>query len=105
MDPDADPDPSIFINGLQDSNKKLIFCIKSFSAYYSLKVLLHHFSKIKSQKEVTNSKNQGFSCYFYLMIEGSGAVSGSIPLTNGSGSGSMRPKNMWIWIRICSTGL
>ncbi len=33
------------------------------------------------------------------MIEGSG----SIPLTNGSGSGPMRPKNMWIrwiWIRI-----
>jgi hypothetical protein len=30
------------------------------------------------------------------MIEGSG----SIPLTNGSGSESMRPKNMWIRIRI-----
>jgi hypothetical protein len=31
------------------------------------------------------------------MIEGSG----SLPLTNGSGSGSMRPKNLWIrWIRI-----
>jgi hypothetical protein len=26
---------------------------KSFSAYYFLKVLLHHFSKITSQKEVT----------------------------------------------------
>jgi hypothetical protein len=36
------------------------------------------------------------------MIEGSG--SGSIPLTNGSGPGSMRPKNMWIrWIRIRNT--
>jgi hypothetical protein len=34
-----------------------------------------------------------------MMIEGSGAVAGSIPLTSGSGSG--RPKNMWIrWIRI-----
>ncbi len=32
--------------------KKLIF-IKSFSAYYFLKVLLHNFSKIKSQKEIT----------------------------------------------------
>jgi hypothetical protein len=35
------------------------------------------------------------------MIEGSGAGAraGCIPLTNGSGSG--RPKNMWIrWIRI-----
>jgi hypothetical protein len=31
------------------------------------------------------------------MIEGSGAGVGSIPLTTGSGSG--RPKNMWIRIR------
>ncbi len=40
------------------------------------------------------------------MIEGSGSRagsgSGSIPLTNGSGSG--RPKNTWIrWIRIRNT--
>ncbi len=68
-----------------------------FSAYYFLKVHLHHFSKIKSQKESQNSRNQGFSSYFCMMIEGSG--SGSIPLTSGSGSG--RPKNMWIRIRIC----
>ncbi len=41
------------------------------------------------------------------MIEGSGSGSragsrsGSIPLTSGSGSGSWRPKNMWIrWIQI-----
>ena len=60
---------------------------------------VHHFSKIKSQKESQNSRNQGFSYYFCMMIEGSG--SGSIPLTSGSGSGSGRPKNMWIrWIRI-----
>jgi hypothetical protein len=76
---------------------------KSFSAYYFLKVFLHNFSKVKSQKEVKNSRNQGFSYYFCLMIEGSrsesGAGSGSISLTNGSGS--KRPKNTWIrWIRI-----
>jgi hypothetical protein len=45
-----DPDLSNFIIDLQDANKKLIFK-KSFPAYYFLKV--HHFSKIKSQKEVT----------------------------------------------------
>ena len=56
---------------------------KKISAYYFLKVLLHHFSKM-SQKEVTKSKNQGFSYYFCLMIEGSGSIS----LTNGYGSGS-----------------
>ncbi len=32
--------------------RKLIFC-KSFSAYYFLKVHFYHFSKIKSQKDVT----------------------------------------------------
>ncbi len=44
-----------------------------------------------------NSRNQGFSYYICLMIEGSGsrAGSGSIPLTNGSGW----PKNTWIRIR------
>jgi len=35
-----DPDPAIFVIDLQDA-----------SAYYFLKVHLHHFSKIKSQKE------------------------------------------------------
>ncbi len=64
------------------------------TAYYFLKLHLHHFSKIKSKKESQNSRNQGFS--YYMMIEGCG--SGSIPLTNGSGSGSGRSKNMWIRI-------
>jgi inorganic pyrophosphatase len=45
------PDTSIFIIDRQDANKKQIKK-KSFSAYYFLKVLLHHFSKVKSQKEV-----------------------------------------------------
>jgi hypothetical protein len=57
-DPEADPEPSIFIMDLRDANKKLIK--KSFSVYYFLKVLLSHFSKTKSQKKSQNSKNQGF---------------------------------------------
>jgi hypothetical protein len=54
MDPDSDPDadPAIFVTDLQEANKKQIFS-KIFSHYYFLKVHLHHFSKIKSQKEVT----------------------------------------------------
>jgi hypothetical protein len=81
-----------------DASKKLIFNT-IFSAYYFLKVHLHHFSKIKSQKESQNTRNQGFS-YYFCMIKGSG--SGSIPLTSESGSG--RPKNMWIrWIWIRTT--
>ncbi len=93
-----DPDPAIFVIDLQDASKKQI-CYTIFSAYF-LKVHLHHFSKMKSQKESQNSKNQGFSYYFCMMIEGSG--SRSIPLTSGSGSG--RPKIMWIrWIRNTAT--
>ena len=82
-----------FVIDLQDVSKKLIFNTV-FSAYYVLKVHLHHFSMIKSQKESQNRRNQGFAYYFCMMIK-SGA--GSIPLTSGSGSG--RPKNMWIRIR------
>ncbi len=74
----------------QKTNFKKFFCI------YFLKVHLHHFLKTKSQKEVTSSRNQGFSYYFCLMIEGSGSGAGSVPLTSGSGSGSRRPKNIWI---------
>ncbi len=97
-----DPDPAIFVIDLQEASKKLIFNT-IFSAYYFLKVHLHHFSKIKSQKEPQNSRNQGFYYYFCMTIEGSGSRagsgSGSISLTSGSGSG--RPKNMCIrWIRI-----
>jgi hypothetical protein len=47
-----DPDPDIFIIDIQDANKKNNLK-KSFSAYYFLKLHLHHFSKIKSQKGVT----------------------------------------------------
>ncbi len=70
--------------------KKLILTIFNtiFSAYYFLKVHLHNFLKIKSQKESQNIRNQGFSYYFCMMIEGSG----SIPLT--SGSRSWRPKHV-----------
>jgi hypothetical protein len=50
MDPDPDPDPAIFIIDLQGADKKLSCFKKSFSAYYFLKVHLHHFSKIKIQK-------------------------------------------------------
>jgi hypothetical protein len=52
LDPDSDPDPAVFVIDVQDANKKLILK-KNFSAYYFLKVNSHHFSKIKSQKEVT----------------------------------------------------
>jgi hypothetical protein len=75
------------VSDLKDDNK--FFFILSFFAYYFLKPHLLHFSKVKSQKEVTKSGNQGLSYYFCLMIEG---------------SGSGRPKNIRILrIRIRST--
>jgi hypothetical protein len=74
MDPDTDP--AIFVLDLQDANKKL-----SFSAYYFLVEHFHNFSKIKVVKKSQNSRNQVFSYYFCLMIEGSGFV------TQAKGSG------------------
>jgi hypothetical protein len=50
-----DPDPAIFIMDLQDA-KKVGYPVpnkKYFSVYYFMEVHLHHFSKTKSQKEVT----------------------------------------------------
>jgi hypothetical protein len=70
-----------------------------------LKVHLHHSSKIKSYKKKSqNSRKQGFSSVFCLLMEGSG--SGTVQINYGSGCGSRRPKNirllqnrMPIWIR------
>jgi hypothetical protein len=80
-----DPDPAIFVIDLQDASKKLIFNT-IFSAYYFLKVHLHTFSEIKSQKESQNRRNQGFSYYFCMTIKGSG----SIPLTSGPDRGGRK---------------
>ncbi len=44
----------------------------AFFAYYFLKLLLSHFSMIKSHKEVTNQQESRFFLLFCLMIEGSG---------------------------------
>jgi hypothetical protein len=83
-DPDPDPDPAIYVTDLQNASQKLI--LNKISAYYFLKLHLHHFSKIKRQKESQNNRNRGFSHYFCMMIEGSG-----------------KPKNLWIRIRIRNT--
>ncbi len=71
---------------------KLIFSL-SFFAYFFLKLHLHHFSKIKSHKEVAKQYESGFSYNFCLMKEGSG----SVPHTNGSGSGKPKNRNTAIW--------
>ncbi len=46
---------------------KNIFCLSLFKGTFT------SFSKIKSQKESRNIRNQGFSYYFCMMIEGFGS--------------------------------
>jgi hypothetical protein len=60
----VDPETAIFVIDLQDANKKLTE--KSYSANYFLKVHLHHFSKIKSPKEVTKQLESRFFLLFLL---------------------------------------
>ncbi len=79
----------LIFSSLSSRRQQKNYFKQKFSAYCFLKVHLHHFSKIKKSQ---NNRKQGFSYYFCLMIEGSG----SVPLTNGSGS--RRPKNIQIRI-------
>jgi hypothetical protein len=107
MDPDSDPDlgsgSCYFRHWPSRCQQKTYFLTQLFLLITFCKVHLHNFLKIKSQKESQNCRNQGFTYYFCMMIEGSGAGAGSIPLTSGSRSGSGRPKNRWIRIRIRNT--
>jgi hypothetical protein len=57
-----------------------------YTAFYFLKVHLHNFSEIKSQKEVTKQQESRF--FFLLLLDDT--------IREGSGSGSRRPKNIWI---------
>jgi hypothetical protein len=57
------PDHAIFVIDLQDASKKLIFHT-IFSASYFLKLHIYHLSKIKSQKQSQNRRNQGFLTIF-----------------------------------------
>jgi hypothetical protein len=65
---DPDPDPAIFVIDLQDASKKLIFqhnvfCLLLFEATFT------SFFKDKISKRVTKCSNQGFSYYFWMMIQ------------------------------------
>ncbi len=93
---DPDPDPAIFVIDLQDANKKLIKK-KSFFDYLFWRYINIIFKDKKSKR---SHKAVGIKIYLTI-FDCWGSGFGSIPLPNGSGSGSRRPKNMWIrWIRI-----
>jgi hypothetical protein len=82
---DPDPDPAIFVIDLQDANHKNKF-FKQIVLLITFFISIYIVFQVKSQKESQNSRNQGFSFYFCMVVEG---------------SGSRRPKNMWIrWFRI-----
>ncbi len=108
MDPDSVPDPDpgpgscYYCNWPSRCQQKTNFLTQFFLLITFWSYIYIIFQRLKIQQKSQNSRNQGFSYYFCMMIKGSG--SGSIPLPSGSESGPGRPKNMWIrWIRIRNT--
>jgi hypothetical protein len=87
-DPTPDPDPAIFVSDLQDDNSNFC-CFLYFLRFTFWSYIYINCQRLKVIKKSQNSGNRGFSYYFCLIIEGSGAR------TNGSG----RPKNIRIRIR------
>ncbi len=76
-----------------------VFLLITFWRYPGYIYIIFHRQKVKKKSQ--SRSNQGFTYFFYLVIEGSGSVS----LTNGSRSGSRRAKNIRIRrIRIRNTG-
>jgi hypothetical protein len=93
------PDPAIFVSGLQDANKN------KFSKFFCLLLVEGTFTSIFTDKVIKksqNSRHQGSSYYFCLMMGRPVYESGPVPVTLTNGSG--RPKNLWILrIRIRNT--
>jgi hypothetical protein len=56
MDPDLDTDPALFVSDFQDANKREVF----FSLICSL-LSVGSFTSVFKDKELLNSRNQGFS--------------------------------------------
>ncbi len=107
---DLDPDPG-FGSGFESWIRILLFSLLTFKmptknyfwlnifyAYYCLKVQLHNFPKIKVKKSHKIVGIKVFLTIFLLFcMKTEGSRSGSIPLTNGSGSEYGGPKT-------CGTG-
>jgi hypothetical protein len=96
MDPDPDPTPDLtpFFMTFKDAKKNIFY---NLPAGTSSVLKIYFFAKILCQNFILQALFQAAQ-HLYEKREGSGAVSGSIPLINGSGSGSGRPKNMRIRI-------
>jgi hypothetical protein len=73
LEPELDADPVIFVlHDVQDVNKKIIFQKKVLGLLLFEGTFTSFFKVIW---KLQNSRNQCFSYYFCLMIEGSGFVS------------------------------
>ncbi len=94
VDPDSDPDPAIFRHWPSRRQQKLQ---KKFLLITFEEIFTSFFSKIKSQNEFTNSRNQGLTYFSFLDDRRIRIRIRTSALTNGSGSG--RPKKMQIRIR------
>ncbi len=62
-DPDADRDPAIFLNDLQDANKKQSFLFKSIFAYYFLRCI---YLIIKDKKSKRSHKAVGIKVFLII---------------------------------------
>jgi hypothetical protein len=59
MDPDADPDPAIFVSDLQDVNKKLFFCLLLFEGKCT--------SIVKDKKSYRSHKTVGINVFLTVL--------------------------------------
>jgi hypothetical protein len=85
-------------DSLQDANKKIIFLTK----FFCLLLFEGTFTSVfKDKKSKRSHKTVRIKVFLTILLDNKGMIEGSVstPLTNGSGSG--RPKNMWIrWIHM-----
>jgi hypothetical protein len=61
---DPAPDPAVLVSNLQDTIKKYFFSLKFFCLFLFEVTFTSFFKKIKSQKQVTEQRNQGFLHFF-----------------------------------------
>ncbi len=110
---DPDPDPKIrptdlririllFSSGVADKMPpKNKYCFQRFLYFFVFEgTFIQVFIDKKSKRKSQNSRNQGFSNFFCLLMEGCRprSRSGSVCVQSNDGSGSGRPKNIRIGI-------
>jgi hypothetical protein len=70
-DPVPAPDPSLIASHFEDGYRKIIIFLQIF---FCLLLSVGTFTSVQVIKKSQNSRNQGFSYFFSLLMEGSGSV-------------------------------